>query len=64
MDVAPADGITFDEFRHFGTDFFDDAGSFVAEAYVGVLVVFIGTAEAGVGDFDEDLAAFDVFCCG
>ena len=52
--VAPADSVTLFHCLHERTGLFDDAGALMAEGHVGALVVDVGAAETGVGDFDED----------
>ena len=54
--VAPAHTVTLLQVADIFTEFFDDTGAFVAEGDAGGLVVDVCAAEAGVGDFDEDLA--------
>ena len=57
--VAPADTVTLLQVANICTELFDNAGTFVTERDSGGFVVEVGAAEAGVGDFNEDLAGLD-----
>lgn len=58
--VAPSDAVAFLQVRYAGTSRFDNADAFVADGLVGRAVVEVCAAEAGGGDFDEDLVALEV----
>lgn len=53
--VTPADAVALLHVLDLRADGLNDTNTLVAETHVGVLVVKVGTAEAGGGDLDEDL---------